>query len=292
MPSLLLLPLCAAVLASSARAFVLPPVGDARQSAQRILGEEATGSLQSHPRSWTRRSQVALKASSDAQLLEVPEDLVEATFIVNDLETGNSIECYAERFAEVNGAKYLLGCPVDDAVAIAFEVEGEIVPVPLDDPLMSQVFPAFKKELEKMSPDLTLKRTAVTLTLSGYVPEEITESPELDEDEVEALEAEQDEDEGEDEDEEYDDEDDDDDDDDEFDDEDNVEVLTVVDVDDEEYMLIRYLEPFLLVSRQSGAADSKSFDLLDEEEDEAVYEAIEEMLYGNEEDEIEEDESE
>ncbi len=38
----------------------------------------------------------------------------------------------------IDGKRYVVGFPVDDAVAIAMEQEGEIMPVPVDDELMGE----------------------------------------------------------------------------------------------------------------------------------------------------------
>ncbi len=99
-------------------------------------------------------------------------------------EEGRSLNCYIEFRLAVQGETYALLRPVDYPVeifAVIAEDEEEETLVPLDDAEIDQVFDTARAILEEQN--LTLQRTALTLTVSG-------ELPELDEEEVLSVEVE------------------------------------------------------------------------------------------------------
>jgi hypothetical protein len=116
------------------------------------------------------------------------------TIVLTDDETGRTIACTIERFLEVDNQDYALLLPVDSPVEI-FEWQGtddedeEAVPVE-DEAIIDQVFAIAKAVLEEQN--LTLKRTAVMLTVEGELPDldeedEFLDLTAEDEDEVEEL---------------------------------------------------------------------------------------------------------
>lgn len=106
-------------------------------------------------------------------------DINGETVILTDDETGRTIPCTIERFIEVEHEEhekheeYALLLPVDSPVEI-FEWQGtddddeEAVPVE-DEALIDTVFAIAKAVLEEQN--LTLKRTAVMLTVEGELPD-------------------------------------------------------------------------------------------------------------------------
>lgn len=117
------------------------------------------------------------------------------TVTLTDDETGRTIACTIERFLEIENQDYALLLPIDSPVEI-FEWQGtddedeEAVPVE-DEAVIDQVFAIAKAVLEEQN--LTLKRTAVMLTVEGELPDleaddEFLDSGEEDgEEEVEEL---------------------------------------------------------------------------------------------------------
>lgn len=98
-------------------------------------------------------------------------------------ETGRSLLCYIEHSLEVDGKEYLLLLPVDSPIEIfAWESEEDdedaetLVDLAEDD--IDEIFDTAKAVLAEQ--ELTLKRTAYTLTVAG-------ELPEVDEDEIITL---------------------------------------------------------------------------------------------------------
>lgn len=105
-------------------------------------------------------------------------------------EFGRSLACYIEHSFELNNENYVLLLPVDTPVEIFAwaEDEDEEEPIPLEDPdEIDEIFETAKAVLEEQN--LTLKRTAVTLTVSGELPEieDDQEEPEDDEEDYEEL---------------------------------------------------------------------------------------------------------
>lgn len=112
-----------------------------------------------------------------------------ASVTVTD-EFGRSLACYIEHSFELNNENYVLLLPVDTPVEIFVwaEDEDEEEPIPLEDPdKIDEIFETAKAVLEEQN--LTLKRTAVTLTVSGEIPEieDDQEEPEDKEEDYEEL---------------------------------------------------------------------------------------------------------
>ena len=100
-------------------------------------------------------------------------------------ETGRELACYIEQSLEVEGKEYLLLLPVDSPVEIFAwqeDSEDEAVLVEEEDTL-NLIFPIAQAVLAEQ--DLTLKRTAYSLTVAG-------ELPPVDEEEILTLEIEDD----------------------------------------------------------------------------------------------------
>lgn len=87
-------------------------------------------------------------------------------------DAGRTINCTVEHAFEVEGKDYVLLLPVDFPVEIIAwkgdEEDEEAIPVE-DEQEIEQIFPIAKAVLEEQN--LVLKRTAVTLTVEGDLPE-------------------------------------------------------------------------------------------------------------------------
>ena len=109
------------------------------------------------------------------------------TITLND-EAGRSLLCYIERTIEVEGEEYLLLMPADSPVEIfawdedADEEESEPTLVSEDDEI-DAIFATAKAVLGELN--LTLKRSAVTLTVEGELPDTDEEDDLVDEDDEE-----------------------------------------------------------------------------------------------------------
>jgi uncharacterized protein YrzB (UPF0473 family) len=116
---------------------------------------------------------------------EMEEDLV--TMILKD-EDGRSILCQVENTLKVRSKEYVLLLPVDTPIEIFAwaedeedaDEEGEML-VDIDDEELEDVFATARAVLAEQ--DLTLNRTALTLTASGEIPE-------VEEDDIIALDIE------------------------------------------------------------------------------------------------------
>jgi hypothetical protein len=103
-------------------------------------------------------------------------------------EAGRSLSCYIERSLEVEGSEYLLLRPLDSPVEIVAwdeddeEDEADATLIE-DEEEIDAIFSDAQAVLAEQN--LTLKRTAYTLTVAG-------ELPELDEDEILTIEIEED----------------------------------------------------------------------------------------------------
>ncbi|KAG5178930.1 hypothetical protein JKP88DRAFT_264501 [Tribonema minus] len=223
----------------AANAFFLAPAPTAARSSQHASIAGARPAL-------CRRQSTALL---DSKLIEIPEERLSEVFRFFDPETSTVIDCYAENFAEIDGARYVVGFPVDDAVAIAMEQDGDIMPVPVDDELMDTLFPVLQKDLEEAGAELVLKRTPVTLTLSGLEA--------YDDEDREDLTG-----------------------DDEGGDADNedVELISELDINGEKFLLVKFLDPVLMVAKEVKGKGEVTYELLDADEDERVTALVEEML--------------
>lgn len=105
-----------------------------------------------------------------------------ASSVILTDETGRSLPCYIEHSVEVNDQTYVLLTPIDTPVEIfAWRgEEDEDEPIPVSDEEIDEIFDTARAVLEEHN--LTLKRTAISLTVSGELPEfmeeEISELPE------------------------------------------------------------------------------------------------------------------
>lgn len=87
-------------------------------------------------------------------------------------ESGLKLTCYVEHSLDVDDQEYVLLLPVDSPVEIfAWQENGDEDEAILveDQDTIEQVFPIAKAVLEEQN--LTLKRTAVVLTVEGDLPE-------------------------------------------------------------------------------------------------------------------------
>ncbi len=104
------------------------------------------------------------------------------TVTLTDDESGRSLLCSIEHSLELEGQEYVLLLPVDSPVEIfAWQGEGEdeeAIPVE-DEAEIDQIFSTAKAVLEEQN--LTLKRTAISLTVEGELPELTEEDFEEDE---------------------------------------------------------------------------------------------------------------
>lgn len=168
----------------------------------------------------------------DLELQRVPPSLENVPLPFIDPVTNSYIECYADSVVTVQGITYTIAVPCDYSVALCyFDADQQLIPVELNDPLMDDIFPIAESIVaEEFGEELVLQRTPQTLTLVGEL--------ELDEDEDNDQESE-DEDESE-----------------------EVEVLLSFEHRDQEFSLVRLLDPILLVGKENP--DDKSYG---EEED-------------------------
>ncbi|MCU0528523.1 MAG: DUF3727 domain-containing protein [Cyanobium sp. Prado107] len=149
---------------------------------------------------------------------ELPTDV--PTVLVSD-QRGRQLLCFLEQLIPLDGHDYVLLTPVDTPVCLFRLREGE-EPEPIDtieasEPILSVADVVLQEH------DLTLVRSAVTLTVSG----------ELDEPEPDELDDEED---------------------DEEDDEiETYELLVSFLVDDQEYGLYIPLDPYFVVARMDGS---------------------------------------
>jgi uncharacterized protein YrzB (UPF0473 family) len=118
---------------------------------------------------------------------------IETVTITDD--AGRTLTCTVEHSLELDGQEYVLLLPVDSPVeVVAWQEDGdeeEAIPVE-DDSQIDLLFPIAKVVLEEQN--LILKRTAVTLTVKGDLPEyseeeglEDLESGDGDEEELQFL---------------------------------------------------------------------------------------------------------
>jgi hypothetical protein len=88
-------------------------------------------------------------------------------------EWGRSLVCYIERSLEIDEEEYLLLIPVDTPVEVfAWEIEGsgdEEILVDIEEDDIDAVFATAKAVLSEQN--LVLHRTALTLTVSGELPD-------------------------------------------------------------------------------------------------------------------------
>jgi hypothetical protein len=98
----------------------------------------------------------------------------ELPIVVLKEEDGRSLPCFVEKSIELDDVEYVLLLPVDSPVEIFAwepdeEDEDEEVLVDVDEDTIKQVFATAKAVLAEQ--DLILENTALTLTVSGEIPE-------------------------------------------------------------------------------------------------------------------------
>ncbi|CAN0211928.1 unnamed protein product [Pylaiella littoralis] len=203
------------------------------------------------------------------RLEEVPDELASMPVELACPKTGKTLMCYAERIAVVGGERYLVAFPKDPAVAIAFDESGEVSPVPNDDPIMDELFPLAEACAADLGPGVTLLRTPTTLTVRGLneLVETVEDSKDGGEDGGESFgsietgggggggggaEEEEEEEEA-----------------------DEVELLGEFLLEGEEFLMVRFLEPILILAKER---EPGKYVLIDEEEEQDAIPLVDEML--------------
>ncbi|MCD8487405.1 DUF3727 domain-containing protein [Kamptonema cortianum] len=106
-------------------------------------------------------------------------------------EAGRQLVCYVEHSLEVDNQDYALLLPVDTPVEIFAWLEDREAPTPVDsDEEIDRLFDLAKAVLAEQN--LTLKRTAVTLTVVGEIPDldlEEEEEEEIDNEDEEEFQS-------------------------------------------------------------------------------------------------------
>jgi hypothetical protein len=102
------------------------------------------------------------------------DEIFDAPTVTVTDETGLKLDCYVEHNLTVEGEEYVLLLPVDSTIEIVFwqqdDKGDEEEAVLVDDPKqIERIFPTAKAVLAEQN--LTIKRTAVVLTVEGELPE-------------------------------------------------------------------------------------------------------------------------
>lgn len=181
---------------------------------------------------------------------KVPEDDDTAIPFLDPI-SNTFIECYADSIAIVDGIEYTIGNPCDTAVALCyFDQDDNLIPIDLDGDMMDEVFPMVAAIVEdEFGEELVLERTPQTLTLVGELEE--GEEDDDGEDEYEEETGE---------------------------DEEEVEILLSFEEDDVEYVLVKLLDPVLLVGKASDDENDQKCILLSEAEADKVMPSLEELF--------------
>lgn len=162
-------------------------------------------------------------------------------------EAGRSIACTVEHSVEVDDQEYVLLIPVDSPIEIfAWQEDGEdeeAVPIE-DEQELDRLFSIAKAVLEEQN--LTLKRTAVTLTVEGDLPDYI-------EDDEESL-------------------------DDEGDDQEELQFLASFFYEEQEFGIYAPLDPFFILARMDDDNQPKLLSPEELEKLEPVLPMIEDQL--------------
>jgi len=161
------------------------------------------------------------------------------------------IDCFIDSSAVVNGVEYTIGTPCDYSVAIGyFDENDELIPIELDDEFMDEIFPVTESIIEEeFGEELTLLRTPQTLTLAGELEEEEDEAFEIQQSDIDDAEE-------------------------------QVEVILSFEYDDQEYHLLRLLDPVLLVGKADPEFDQRRI-MLTPEESETVMPQLEKLFLQN-----------
>ena len=181
--------------------------------------------------------------------MEADDDTL-STVTLSD-EDGRSLLCYVENSMDVEGEEYLLLRPVDSPIEIfAWEAdeadEDEETLVDIEDEEIDEVFSTARAVLAEQ--DLTLNRAALTLTVTGDLPEPTEEDTiTLDLGEDEALVGSE-----------------------------EFQLLANFFYEEQEYAICTPLEPILFFARMNGEGQPE---LLSPEEFQAVRSQLEDQLF-------------
>lgn len=181
--------------------------------------------------------------------MEADDDTL-STVTLSD-EDGRSLLCYVENSMDVEGEEYLLLRPVDSPIEIfAWEAdeadEDEETLVDIEDEEIDEVFSTARAVLAEQ--DLTLNRAALTLTVTGDLPEPTEEDTiTLDLGEDEALVGSE-----------------------------EFQLLANFFYEEQEYAICTPLEPILFFARMNGDGQPE---LLSPEEFQAVRSQLEDQLF-------------
>ncbi len=112
------------------------------------------------------------ESNMDREGAGMPEEDFDAPTVVLTDDTGRSLNCYIEHSIDIEEQEYVFLLPIDSPVEIfAWQEEGdeeEAIPVE-DEAEIERIFPIARAVLQEQI--LELKRTAVTLTVEGDLPE-------------------------------------------------------------------------------------------------------------------------
>jgi len=160
-------------------------------------------------------------------------------------EFGRYLDCYIEHSFELNDLNYVLLLPVDAPVEIfSWPESDDEEPLTLEDPdEIDAIFETAKAVLEEQN--LTLKRTAVTLTVSGDLPDLIEEDEEA-ADQGEGYEE--------------------------------LQLLASFYNEEQEYAIYTPLDPFFILGRLNEAGDPQLLDDRELEQLEPMLPSLEAML--------------
>ena len=113
-------------------------------------------------------------------------DMEETSTVTLTDVAGRTITCYLEHSVEIEGGEYVVLLPVDTPVEIFLWSDDADEPIPIDNSveLDDNIFDLAKAVLAEQN--LTLKRTAVSLTVVGELPEfeQSEEEPDPDSEEL------------------------------------------------------------------------------------------------------------
>ena len=180
--------------------------------------------------------------------------------------TMSTIDCFVDKVYVVNGVEYTIGIPCDYGVTICTS-DGDpdddaLIPIDVEqvsDGLFAVAAAAVEDEFES---ELALQRTPQTLTLVGDI--DLDDDEDDEEEDEDALDEDED---------------------------DEVQVLLTFNYEEDEYKLVRELDPILLVGKASPDYEGTQRVLLEPEESDAVLPQLLE-LYQNDEAEEEDDDEE
>ncbi len=146
------------------------------------------------------------------------------TVVVTD-EAGRELACTVEHSLDIDGQNYVLLLPLDAPIEIfawkdTTDIEAEDAVLIEEEAVIDRIFPTAKAVLEELN--LTLKRTAVTLTVEGDLPLDNEDEEEFDEENF-------------------------------ADGEEELQHLADFYYEDQEYSIYAPLDPFLILARMDSA---------------------------------------